>query len=674
MIITGNAEYYSRKPIWVTWLIFFAIVSLINAISTEQEFTDPYKKLEFQISTKDYQNAEVTLCKLLKNDSTNLNLHYQFVNNHFSISETKEKLRVDDSLKSYYSRLAQSSDTIIADIGLYGNGLIQSLSEDYHSALNYFLQVRNKNLPYVNNSIGFAMVNIDSVKQAEKYFLKEIQLKGNIDGAYSNLIRLLEYKGENARLVEMLYDESISGYFPYYLKESIYFTRLDFFNYVKTLFNRSTDVNVYGFLAALLILLSWAIFLLKLDIFEKEKWQYPVLIVIGGMLSTLIVYPLSDLNNYILGFDLNGNILNDFLYCMIGIGAVEELVKIIPVLLLLKFSKQIDEPYDYILYGALSALGFAFAENLIYFREEDLGIIHGRALLSVMVHMFNTSVICYGMAINRFRYNKNKYLMFGLFFLIAAFLHGFFDFWIINQKVSHLGFISIIIVIVQVQIFNILKNNTINQSIYFDEKKSIDNKNLHDYLFISLTGILLFEFIIQSIRWSPGIATDELLASFKAGTWLIVYMSINLSHITLKKGYWAPVKVNIELTERISVDLKVGQLIDLQTLTNNSLTAEYLPNKGTIEKSTVLSDEPCWYLIKLDLPSTSTEYHQDYVFITPKDLSQAVSKTYPNYFAIYLIPLSIDFNDVNLKRTELSFCGWFYLKVQKDAVHHSYNA
>ena len=84
---------------------------------------------------------------------------------------------------------------------------------------------------------------------------------------------------------------------------------------------------------------------------------------------------------------------NDFIYCILGIGAIEELMKIIPLFLVMFFSKQLKEPIDYVVFASISALGFAFIENLIYFDEAGLKTIQGRSLSSTVTHMFNSSLI-----------------------------------------------------------------------------------------------------------------------------------------------------------------------------------------------------------------------------------------------------------------------------------------
>ena len=72
----------------------------------------------------------------------------------------------------------------------------------------------------------------------------------------------------------------------------------------------------------------------------------------------------------------------------------EEIIKIIPFLLVLKFRKYINEPIDYLIYASTTALGFAFYENINYLlKYSDSGnIVAIRSLLPSVVHMVVSSI------------------------------------------------------------------------------------------------------------------------------------------------------------------------------------------------------------------------------------------------------------------------------------------
>ena len=145
----------------------------------------------------------------------------------------------------------------------------------------------------------------------------------------------------------------------------------------------------------------------------------------------MLVYPLSDAVGYYLGIHEEigwGNLIN----CTVRIGMVEELVKFLPWFLILKFTNIIDEPFDYILYAALCAGGFAFTENLIYFQEAELHIIFVRATYCIVGHMFWSSTIAYGYVLYKYKYKakRSKMYLVPFAFFIASFSHGLYDFFI----------------------------------------------------------------------------------------------------------------------------------------------------------------------------------------------------------------------------------------------------
>lgn len=194
------------------------------------------------------------------------------------------------------------------------------------------------------------------------------------------------------------------------------------------------NINLTGFVSALLILITWFIYVYRIDIFNKENLKYPLITLFLGMGFSLLTFLISDIVNLVYHITYTGNLFNDlFLYSFLGIGVIEEFVKLIPFLIILKFTNEINEPYDYILYAALSALGFAFIENLIYFRELDGVIIQGRALMSVVGHMLFSSFAVYGLVLAKYRHKQSPLSYFIVSFLSAAFLHGLYDYLLLNH-------------------------------------------------------------------------------------------------------------------------------------------------------------------------------------------------------------------------------------------------
>lgn len=227
-----------------------------------------------------------------------------------------------------------------------------------------------------------------------------------------------------------------------------------------------------GILVAFSISVIWMIYLRKVDIFEPERWIHILIVFVMGSITTFAVFPISRFIKS-LGFSLNGQLVNDFIYCIVGIGMVEELVKMIPFLIIIQFKKIVNEPFDFILNAAVSALGFAFIENSLYIKKSGFYAINGRALLSTVAHMTFSSVIGYSFLIASCRRpGKHCYYILGGF-LLASLMHGLYDFWLINPIAKKLNGLSLIFFILTTHFWFTLKNKAIKASFFYDESRNL---------------------------------------------------------------------------------------------------------------------------------------------------------------------------------------------------------
>ncbi len=661
-----NSNYKSagiKKSFLITVGIFLLVILIINLIIKDPSFKNLVEQASYELKSNQPELAEKTYLKLIYSDTSNIDFHYNYLHTHFEIPKKKRIdknetiYRNDNSIISYYTGLSQSQKKETADIGNYGMGLINVSLKNYKPALEFYFKVENKNLKYLNNSIGFIYRNSDSIDLSERYFRKEIQNHGNLSGAYSNLIEILYSKEDYNQLYNLLKDKEASKHFSYRIERAVYFHRLDVINYLRTVFKLLLDwANVWGSIAAFFIMMIWIVYLRKLDIFEAEKWHYIVFTVVLGMLFSFATDFFSDFNHIIFHFNLSGGIINDFLYCVFGIGCIEEFVKIIPLLILLRFTKIINEPYDYILYASVSALGFAFVENLLYFDESSLHIIHGRALVAVVSHMFDSSIIAYGLILNHYKRKNNRYLNFLLFFFLAALAHGFYDFWLINETVNDFSMITFIFFIISLLVWIRFINNALNYSSFFDEQKTIDASKLQDYLIYSLSSVLMFEYIAMAFNYGQRVANNSLWTSVYSGTYLIAILSSSLSKLKLKQNNWEP--INIRTFESNDYDNIIGETLVISPFSYNS-QSEYLPNEGKIVKRIIVSkEEPDWYLVKLSKPGYSQTFCKEYVIIKTKNTNERLHTGLKRFVAFCLVYDRENLENVELKRSDFKFCGW----------------
>jgi RsiW-degrading membrane proteinase PrsW (M82 family) len=652
---------------------FVFVGLIINLTFKEPTFKNIAEQANFELLSNQPEQAEKSFLIAISDDEYNYENHYNYINAHFEIPEKKKVgkrkyiYRDDNTIKNEYQIYSESNDKALQDIGHYGKGLILVNLEEYEAALEEYLLVKNQNNTYFNNSIGNVYKHLANDQQAEIHFRKEISLHGNLPGAYSNLINLLFYQNKIDELHQFLNDKEIIPYFPSKIEREIYFIEKRPFPYFVALIQHVYDgINIFGFTSAFLIMCCWVIYLRKLDIFESELWKHTVITLLLGMAFSFLTYPLSDFDNLFFKFNLNGNVINDFFYSIIGIGAIEELVKIIPLLLMLRYTKAINEPFDYIKYASLSALGFAFIENLLYFNESSLHIIHGRALTAVVSHMFDSSIIAYGLILNRYKRQKNSFLNFLLFWALASVSHGFYDFWLINKTASIFQIVSIVYVVASMYMWNSLKNNALNHSTFYDKNKFLNVDIIESYLFYSLSGILIFEYLVLGIKFSPDVANQSILTSLYSGTYLTIFLALNLGKFTIVKGEWVPIKYWDKEVDEKEEEIKlanknfqlIGSKLVLGIISNNEFTSEILPNHGNVVKKCTISNEPKWYLLQLEKSFDIDSYKGDFVLITTKDTRETILKKKNIVVALYIIPKEINLDASNINRTELTFCGW----------------
>ncbi len=536
-----------NKSIFIVIGVFILIVFLSSTFISNPTFKNNTDEAAFNFKIGQYKEAEKCYLKLLQFDSTNIELHHQYIINHFKIplqerhGKSTFVTRDDKDITYYYYYKTQGTDSIQNDVGCYGLGLIYSYADNYSTALNWLNQVKNKSMKYYNTSMGYVYKQSQYYSYAAYYFKEEGKLKGDYTGAYNYYLDMCIETHKKERIIKLLNDTVAVKYLKYNKLRTAYYIVGNTGGYIKTVYNQFIDnINSGGFMGAFFILIIWLYFLQQIDVFQKETWGNIIITCIMGMIFSFGTFIISDFINITFQFKLGENPVSDFFYCVFGIGAVEELVKFIPVLIMLKLSKSIDEPIDYIIYASASALGFAFIENLLYFHEGGLNSIHGRALSAVISHMFNSSVIAYGLILCRFRFGGDKYAYLFFAYLIASASHGFYDFWLISEYVISYKIITMVFMIFTFIVYNKIITNSLNNSSYFEENKKNITKRLKNYLLYSLSAVLLIEYLIVTFRYGPTAGGNALFTSIIGGAYLTIFVSTGLSKFKPNPGEWIP--------------------------------------------------------------------------------------------------------------------------------------
>jgi RsiW-degrading membrane proteinase PrsW (M82 family) len=516
---------------------------LINRFAPSPRRNDPRGLAELALAAGNPKSAEEQLLRLLGADSLNLELNRGCINAHFDRPKGKKGgIRDDTTLVRRYRAYAASADPAARDVGNYCLGLCEMKENRYASGFTYLNRVGDSRLPFLNNSKGYALQKMGRTDLAEHFFMRELEFGSNIEGAVSNLSRLYVDRRDFGNLNALQRNAAWRRFIPEDIIRFIHLHGRDPARYIGQWMRSMLGHSPWdGVLAAGLILVIWFVYFIRMDVFEPERIGFLFLALGLGMVFCLFCTALYDIAEYSMGFRLTGRPLNDLLFCVVGIGLIEESVKIIPVLIMLRFTRQVNESFDYILYAAVSALGFAFIENLGYFQLSGLQNISGRALSSVMVHMGLTSMVMYGVLMARYRRGGSGAAAFLLSLAAACAIHGMYDFCLIEgARVYGLFLLSLLILILLVQGFGTVINNSINISSFFDESKAERLRRMGRYLAYSLPYVAAFQYAVMAFRFGPGNANAATFQNLLVASILAWIVWLHLGNFEIEKGKVLP--------------------------------------------------------------------------------------------------------------------------------------
>lgn len=133
-----------------------------------------------------------------------------------------------------------------------------------------------------------------------------------------------------------------------------------------------------------------------------------------------------------------------FAYAMLAIGPIEELSKMLPFLLVVIRFKAFDEPLDGIIYASFIGLGYAAVENYHYLEFLAGWEAVARGFAGPVIHMLFASIWAYPVTCARLA-GRPIAIRATLGLLLAAGLHGLYDYMVLRHPVSALPIAAIMI-------------------------------------------------------------------------------------------------------------------------------------------------------------------------------------------------------------------------------------
>lgn len=363
----------------------------------------------------------------------------------------------------------------------------------------------------------------------------------------------------------------------------------------------------FSVIIAGLISYTWYRYLSWLDVFEPESRWAMLLVALLSSVSTLFVPNMYRVLEAATHMHLNGSFWNDLAYSFLIIGGLEEFAKLIPYLLLLRFTKRINEPYDHLLYLSLSALGFAFVENIMYLQQTGLWAVAGRALYASVAHMCFSSAVGYGVAIAIHRGGRNVFGAGVLWFALACLGHAFYDIWLLSP--DRPAILTTIFFLGTIQLWVIMKNNLINLSPFAEPHRKLRSTMFRYRIINAMVAIFMFAFVgvflISGEQRAWAMVKDQgpmmlimlLVLALSFGNYFVVPGYVSKLKVSSNPFRWILPMATLGsdlsgLRVRIDIPARSWKRLNMPEL------RRALPVMGLLERRVVLSGDADWYLFR----------------------------------------------------------------------------
>ncbi len=185
-------------------------------------------------------------------------------------------------------------------------------------------------------------------------------------------------------------------------------------------------------LASLLPGAFWLWYFNRYDVWEKEPVWRLLLTTAAGAISVVpaLIWeaPFTDL------FSASNSLAMQVFLSFLVVGLGEELCKLLAVILSAFRTSEFNEPMDGIIYAAAAAIGFSVVENVLYITSFGLAIAPLRATVSTLAHIAFSGLGGYFLGLAKMAPKPWAAALLSL--IVAAFLHGAFDFLLITGLVA----------------------------------------------------------------------------------------------------------------------------------------------------------------------------------------------------------------------------------------------
>lgn len=485
----------------------------------------------------EFDSIEVTSPK----HSKDLNWHYHYATKFFERPQmqfllTGLCLRQDEKFKECYSTFAKSEDPIAQDIGNMGLVVMHTQNDNLRFAEEALQKFTNQKHPFALERKAYITYRTGNYEEALKQFKEVLALNDTLPFARGMHIKLAVVTRNYNDLTSYTVAECRKN-LDKSTQRDVWLATGQYGVYLTDIF-KHIPYKWITFLSSLLVALVWLYYFIKASAFVPVNYHWIMLTFTTSLLCTFLCLLPYDILSTFLNFTPNDNVLNDLLYCILGIGVIEESAKLAPVLLIMLLNRKINDPIHILWLGVASALGFSFLENQLYFYRYNETTIYTRAILSVPLHLFCTLIIVYGIWIKDSTTFTKPNLKNGLFlFVLSILFHGLFDAILINPYLENFYLLALSMSIFAYFGIARMWNYALNLSSYFENTQTFKNKAIREYLIWGISATYLTAFTLGAIENGYHASFDIFVSGILTFIAIMIFLILGLSDFHLVKGY-----------------------------------------------------------------------------------------------------------------------------------------
>ena len=168
----------------------------------------------------------------------------------------------------------------------------------------------------------------------------------------------------------------------------------------------------------------------------------PLAAVLAGAASTIATLAACAWQEEAFGLREGESFYSKLNFFIVGVGPREEIIKLLFFLPFVPLLLRRRNELEMLIVAACVGLGFAVAENLLYFAREGAAVAYGRFLTANFLHMSATGLV--GLAFCRILQQPRRgWILFVITLVLVALAHGVYDAFIMVHGVRIFTVISI---------------------------------------------------------------------------------------------------------------------------------------------------------------------------------------------------------------------------------------